>query len=72
MFLVVLLFWLAILFGSIGLLTPANKTVLAVLVVCAISVGGAVFLIEEMNRPLSGLVKVSSAPLIKAVELLGR
>jgi len=67
-FFVVLLFWLAILFGSIGLFAPPNKTVLAVLVVCAISVGGAIFLIEEMNRPLAGLVRVSVAPLVKAVE----
>jgi hypothetical protein len=71
-FLVVLLFWLTILFGSIGLFAPVNKTVLAVLIVCAISVGGAIFLIEEMNKPLSGLVKVSSAPLIKAVENMGK
>jgi hypothetical protein len=68
----VLLFWLTILFGSIGLFAPLNKTVLTVLIVCAISVGGAIFLIEEMNQPLSGLVKISSAPLIKAVELIGK
>jgi hypothetical protein len=71
-FLVVLLFWLTILFGSIGLLAPPNKTVLAVLIVCAISVGGAIFLIEEMDQPLRGIVKVSSAPLIKAVEYMGK
>ena len=70
--LVVLLFWLTILFGSIGLFAPANKTVLAVLIVCAMSVSGAIFLIEEMNKPLSGMVKVSSAPLIKAVENMGK
>lgn len=71
-FLVVLLFWLTILFGSIGLLAPPNKTVVAVMVVCALSVAGAIFLIEEMNSPLSGMVKVSSAPLVKAVENMGK
>jgi hypothetical protein len=71
-FLVVLLFWLAILFGSIGLFAPPNKTVLAVMVVCAISVGGAIFLIEEMNNPLGGIVKISSAPLVNAVENMGK
>jgi len=71
-FLVVLVFWLTILFGSIGLLAPANKTVIVSLVICSISVGGAIFLIEEMNNPISGFVKVSNAPLIKAVEHLGR
>ena len=72
MFLVVLLFWLTILFGSIGLFAPPNKTVLAVLIVCAISVGGAIFLIEEMNNPLGGIVKISSAPLVTAVENMGK
>jgi len=71
-FLVVLLFWLAILFGSFGLFAPPNKTVLAVMVVCAISVAGAIFLIEEMNSPLGGIVKVSSAPLVNAVENMGK
>ncbi len=71
-FLVVLLFWLTILFASIGLFAPPNKTVLTVLIVCAISVGGAIFLIEEMNSPLQGIVKVSNAPLIKAIEHIGR
>jgi len=71
-FFVVLLFWLAILFGSIGLFAPSNKTVLAVMVVCAISVGGAIFLIEEMNRPFVGIVKVSIAPLVNAVENMGK
>ncbi len=71
-FLVVLLFWLAILFSSIGLLAPSNKTVLVVLVVCALSVAGAIFLIEEMDRPLGGIVKVSNAPLIKAIEHMAK
>ncbi|MCI0499966.1 MAG: DUF4239 domain-containing protein [Planctomycetales bacterium] len=71
-FYLILLSWLVILFGSIGLCAPSNKTVLTVLIVCAISVGGAVFLIEEMNRPLSGLVKVSGDPLLRAVEHIGR
>jgi hypothetical protein len=71
-FLVVLLFWLTILFGSIGLFAPPNKTVLAVMVVCAISVGGAIFLIEEMNNPFGGIMKVSGAPLVNAVENIGK
>lgn len=71
-FIIVQTFWLTILFGTIGLFAPANKTVIAALIVCAMSVGGAMFLIEEMNKPLSGIVKVSSAPLIKAIEHMGK
>jgi len=71
-FFVVMLFWLTILFGIIGILAPLNKTVLVTMLICTISVGGAVFLIEEMNKPFGGFVKVSNAPLVKAVENLGK
>ena len=71
-FLVILLFWLAVLFVCIGLFAPPNKTVIVVLLVCAMSVAGAVFLVREMNHPLQGVMKVSSAPLIKALEHLGK
>jgi len=62
-FLVVLLFWLTITFTSFGLFAPRNATVLAVLFVCALSVGSAVFLILEMDGPFDGLLKVSADPL---------
>lgn len=71
-FLVVLLFWLTMLFVGFGLLTPRNPTVIMVLLICALSVSGAIFLIMEMNRPLEGIIKVSSAPLRKALENMGK
>lgn len=71
-FLVMLLFWLTMLHMSFGLFAPRNATVLVVLLLCALSVSGAVFLILEMNHPLSGFIKVSSAPMLKALEHLGQ
>ena len=62
-FLVVMLFWLMIIFASFGLFAPRNATVVGVLVLCALSVAGAVFLVLEMDRPLEGLIKVSPDPL---------
>ena len=62
-FLVILLFWLTITFASFGLFAPRNGTVVAVLFVCAVSVGSAVFLVLEMDAPFDGLLRVSSAPL---------
>ena len=62
-FLWILLFWLAIIFTSFGLLTSPNATVLAVLLVCALSVSSAIFLILEMDIPFQGLIQVSSAPM---------
>jgi hypothetical protein len=71
-FLVVLIFWLIIFFICFGLFSEPNATVIAVMLVCALSVSGAIFLIMEMNAPLEGIIKVSSAPLHKALEHLGR
>ena len=71
-FLVVLLFWLTILHISFGLLAPRNATAVSMLLISALSVSGAMLLILEMYQPLNGMIKVSSAPLRKAVEHLGR
>ncbi len=71
-FLVVLIFWLALIFTSFGLFAPTNSTVIAVLFACALSVAGAVFLILELDRPFQGLMQISSAPLRNALLHLGK
>jgi len=71
-FLVVLLFWLTMLHVSFGLFAPRNGTVLTVLFVSALSVSGAIFIVLDMTHPLQGVVQVSSAPMRKALELLGQ
>ncbi len=71
-FMVMLLFWLTALHISFGLFAPRNAMVVIVLLICALSVSGAIFLILEMNHPMSGLIKVSSAPMLKALQHLGQ
>jgi hypothetical protein len=71
-FLVVVVFWLTIIFGSFGLFAPRNGTVVAVLFLCALSVAGAIFLILEMDQPFQGLMKISSAPLRYTLSHLGQ
>ena len=71
-FLVVLVFWLSIIFASFGLLAPRSATIAATLLVCALSVAGAVFLILELDQPFRGLIQISSAPLERALTHLGR
>jgi hypothetical protein len=68
----VIVFWSTILFACFGLLAPRNGTVIVVFLVCAISVAGAVFMVLEMEKPLSGIMKISSAPLINTLERLGK
>jgi len=71
-FLVVLLFWLTMLHISFGLFAPRNTTVIAVLLISALSVSGAIFIVLEMSHPLHGIIKVSSAPMRNALEQLGQ
>ena len=44
----------------------------AALLVCALVVSSAVFLILELDRPLDGMIQISSAPLREALAQLGR
>ena len=53
LFLVILVFWLAIIFVSFGLFAPQNATVVATLLLCALSVSGVIFLILR-NEPALG------------------
>jgi hypothetical protein len=70
--LTVLIFWLTIIFTSFGLFAPRNATVVVSLLISALSVSGAVFLILEMYAPYEGLIHVSSAPLRAALMRLGQ
>jgi Protein of unknown function (DUF4239) len=71
-FLAMLVFWLTVLFASLGLLAPRNTTTGCCLFVCAVSMAGAIYLILEMNRPLEGAVQISPAPLRKALSVIGK
>jgi hypothetical protein len=71
-FLAILVLWLATIFASFGLFAPRNATVVTVLLFCAMTVGSAVFLVLEMDRPLHGLIKVSPDPLRNAYDRLNR
>jgi hypothetical protein len=71
-FLVVLLFWLTTLHVSFGLFAPRNATVISVLLISALSVSGAIFIILDMTHPLQGVIKVSSGPMRTALEDLGQ
>lgn len=70
--LVVLVFWLAIIFLSFGLFAPRNPPVVVTMLLCALSVSGAIFLIMELNHPFEGLVQISSQPMRDALAHLGQ
>ncbi len=71
-FFVMLVSWLVIIFFCFSLLAPRNATVIIVLLICALSASGALYLILELDRPYGGLISVSDAPLREALSYLGR
>ncbi len=71
-FFAILIFWLLVLFVGFGFITRWNATVLAAFFVGALSVAGAIFLILEMNRPYSGLMQISSAPIRDALAAISQ
>jgi hypothetical protein len=71
-FLVMLVLWIAGIFASFSLFAPRNATSLVVMFLCALSVATSIFLIAEMDRPLGGLIRVSTKPLVDAVARIGR
>src|SRR4030095_10975338 len=63
LFLLVMSLWLFVLFAGFGLIAARNATTTSALLICAVIVSTSVFLILEMNRPLNGIIKISSSPL---------
>ncbi len=64
--------WATLIFLSFGLLAPHGATGIISLALFAVAVSSGFFLIEEMNRPFSGLLIVSSAPIREALKHLPR
>ena len=71
-FLIILIFWLALLFATFGLQAPANATVICVMLVCSLSVAAAVFLVVDMAHPYLGVIHVSDVPLRSALAHIGK
>jgi ABC-type amino acid transport system permease subunit len=66
-FLILLIFWLAIVFASFGLFAPANATTIVALFLCSVAVSGGIYLIEELDNPHSGLIRVPFDSMQKAL-----
>lgn len=71
-FLILLIFWLAIVFASFGLFAPPNPTVMVTLFLCAVAVSGGIIMIEELDNPLSGLIRIPSDSMRKALAEVAR
>lgn len=71
-FLFVLTAWLAMLHVALAIFAPANSTSTLTAYMGALAFAAAIFLILELDRPFHGLISLSSEPLVRTLELLGR
>jgi hypothetical protein len=69
---IVVTFWMGILFAAYGMFTPRHATAIAVLLLTALAVTSAIFVILEASSPFSGLIHIPSTPLDEAVALVRR
>jgi hypothetical protein len=66
-FLVLLIFWLAIVFASVGLFAPTNAITIVALLLCSVAVAGGIALIEDLDEPTAGLIRFPSESMRKAL-----
>ena len=71
-FLIVIVCWLTVLFGSFALFAPTNATVVGALLLCALSVAASIFLILEMDDPFNGVMRISDVPIRYAIAQMGQ
>ena len=69
-FLVLVIFWLAIVFASFGLFAPLNGTAIAALLLCSMAVSGGITMILELDSPFSGLVRISAETMRHAIQII--
>jgi hypothetical protein len=63
--------WFALIFFCIGMLAPRNTTVLVMLLLCALSVSGAMILGMELDRPFDGILRIPGDPILRALATMG-
>src|SRR6516225_6879744 len=71
-FLVVMVAWLTLILASFSLFAPRNASVFVTLLICALAVSSAIFLVLELDRPFDGMIQISSAPVRNALSQFGR
>jgi hypothetical protein len=64
--------WFTIIFICLGLLAPRSPTIVVMFFLCALAVAGAVFMALELDRPFTGVTRISSDPIRRALDHLGK
>lgn len=65
--LAILVTWIVLIFMGFGLNAPRNGTVIAAFTVCSLAIGGAAFLVLELDSPFSGIMQISDRSIVTAL-----
>lgn len=68
----ILVAWLMVIFAAFGLAAPRNMLLLLAIVLCAISLSSAVFVIADLSRPYGGLFVIPSTDMRAALASMTR
>jgi len=68
--LIVVSFWIVIIFFTFTLIAPHNATATFALIVSAVAVATAIFLILELDRPFNGLLRIPSERILNVLSQL--
>lgn len=67
-----LIAWLVLIFATFGFRAPRNAIIVITFVAAAALIGGAIYLIVDMDEPFEGPIQISSAPLQRALTEMRR
>ena len=68
----VLIFWLSAVFTAFALQAPRSGLAVCTLLIGAISAAAAIYLVEDLNGPLDGLIVISTDPLERTLATMCR
>jgi hypothetical protein len=64
--------WLVVIFLGFTVIAPRNATATTALMISALSAAAAIFLILELDRPFSGVLRISNEPMINVLNQLAQ
>jgi hypothetical protein len=68
--LIVVVCWLVVIFASFSVIAPRNSTATTALMISALATAAAIFLILELDRPFSGVLRISNEPMLNVLSQL--
>ena len=70
--LIIVVSWLVVIFVGFSVIAPRNATAILALMLSALAVSGAIFLILELDQPFGGFIGISSEPMVNALHQISK